>query len=88
MGHDVGCGICETPPGLGTFQGQYTDDVEAPHDAWRWRFEAGQVLFSTDPSNVLDDTTELGYCGLCEQDMREARGIAPNTPIHVTLLKN
>lgn len=86
MENGAGCGICGMPPQLGTFQGQHTDDAPPGHDAWRWHFEAGQILFSTEPLIVLDDSEPIEYCGSCEQDMREDRGLSPNTPIYVNLL--
>jgi hypothetical protein len=84
----AGCGICTEPPTLGAFQGQYTDDVEPGVDAWRWRFEAGQMLFTTDPGIALDESSAIPYCGPCGNDMREERGLSLDTPLLVTLLKN
>jgi hypothetical protein len=75
-------------PDLGTFRGQYTEDVNPGEDAWQWRFAAGQVAFSTKPDTALDASTAIGYCGLCEQDMREARGLDPDTKIYVRLIHN
>jgi hypothetical protein len=82
------CGICEAPPELGNFEGQFTDDAQPGEDAWRWRFVAGQVLFSTSRNIALDGSTPLRYCGPCEQDMREERGLKPDALIRVTWLLN
>jgi hypothetical protein len=82
------CGICEAPPELGTFEGQFTDDAQPGEDAWRWCFVAGQVLFSTSRNIALDGSTPLRYCGPCEQDMREERGLKPDALIRVTWLLN
>lgn len=88
MTQETGCGIHEVPPDLGTFEGQYTEDVDPAHDAWRWCFADGQILFSTDAGISLDGSTPIEYCGSCEQDIREDRGLAPGTRIFVGLLNN
>lgn len=88
MDNGAECGICEAPPELGAFKGQYTDDAHPGEDAWRWRFVAGQILFSTSRNIALDGSTLLRYCGLCEQDMRQERGLKPDAPIRVTWLLN
>jgi hypothetical protein len=76
------------PADLGAFEGQHTEDADASHDAWRWQFADGQILFSTDASISLDGSTPIEYCGSCEQDMKEDRGIDPGTHIFVRLLNN
>jgi hypothetical protein len=80
--------LCGESPKLGSFLGQYTDDAEAGADAWRWVFDAGQVVFSTRPSIALDESTAVLYCSSCGQDMRQERELAPETPIFVNLLNN
>jgi len=88
VAHGASCGLCEsgTLQALGAFEGQRTGDVEPGQDVWLCYFVAGQVVFSTQPDIALDESTALAYCDLCEQDMREARGLTSDVPIFVNLV--